>query len=362
MLRLSTDPTIRDAQETAEDASILKRYKIMHLIGTGNYARVYKAIFTPNNKELAIKSINLAKTSDSYKQKFLPRELSILKRLNHVNVCKIYEIIQVTDRIFIVMQYCSRGTIADLLQKNQGPFNESVTRYLFAPTVEALVYLHSLDIAHRDIKIENILLDQDYVPKLTDFSYSCFLSDARSQGAPNQAEQSNKTLSRLLKSSPLHPQKLRNQQQPQVQPVQQQAQPQIQQQQQPQQQQQQSQQQRRDHSIRLNDTFCGTLPYLSPEMIRKSPYDPRKTDTWSLGVCLYVLLNDRLPFPFNDIKDMVRRQLTRDFKFRANVDVSISCHDLVERLLEPDFGKRATSLEASRHCWVSGPRERPCQR
>lgn len=312
------EQALKDSQETAEDASFLKRYRVNHLIGTGNYARVYKGTFLGNNKELAIKSINLTRTSENYRQKFLPRELSILKRVNHVNICKIYEIIQVADRIFIIMQFCQRGTIADLLQRNQGPLGESVARYLFAPTVDALVYLHSLEIAHRDLKMENILLDNDYVPKVTDFSYSCWLSEP---GTHSPLDRTNKTLT--LKSFTKHH---RTKQQ---------------------------------LSMRLNDTFCGTLPYLSPEMIRQFPYDPKKTDTWSLGVCLYVMLNDRLPFPFNDIKLMVKRQLTRDFKFRSSVEASDTCRDLVARLLDPDFSRRVSSVEASQHDWMSGPRERP---
>jgi serine kinase len=320
------ESAVKDTQETAEDASNLRRYKIFHLVGTGNYARVYKGQFLANNKEVAIKTINLSKTSENYRQKFLPRELSILRRINHVNICKIYEISQVGDRIFIVMQYCPRGTIADLLQRNQGPLGESTVRFLFAPTVDAVVYLHSLDIAHRDVKIENILLDHEYTPKLTDFSYSCWLNDQHGSLSPYERNwttaKSNIGLTGQLKTQS------RNSRQIQL-------------------------------SMRLNSTFCGTLPYLSPEMIRQYPYDPKKTDVWSLGICLYVMLNDRLPFPFNDVKLMVKRQLTRDFKFRSSVDVSDACRDLTNQLLDPDFARRITSLEASKHCWMNGPRERP---
>lgn len=309
------DP-VKDAQETAEDAVVLKRYKIISLVGTGNYARVYKALaLAQNSKEVAVKAINLNKTSDNYKQKFLPRELNILRKINHVNICKIYEIIQISDRIFIVMQFCAKGTIADLLQKN-GPLSEPLTRHLFVPTVDAIVYLHSLDLAHRDIKVENILLDHEYSPKLTDFSYSVYTGDrannkdnlrttTKALGNNNNNKQTNLT------------------------------------------------------RIQLNETFCGTLPYLSPEMIRQFPYDSKKTDVWSLGICFYVMLNDRLPFPFNDIKLMVKKQLTKDYKFKANIDVSEHCREFISLLLEPDFTKRPSILEASRHPWMNGPRERP---
>lgn len=320
------DP-VKDAQETAEDAMVLKRYRILGLVGTGNYARVYKATVPPNSKEVAVKAINLNRTSDNYKQKFLPRELTILRKISHVNICKVYEIIQIADRIFIVMQFCNKGTIADLLQKN-GPFSEALTRHLFVPTIDAIVYLHNIEIAHRDIKVENILLDHEYVPKLTDFSYSVSQSDkCNTSSSNNPSSRSAKTSKNQVVAT------MRQQQQLLLQQM--------------------------GSRVRLNDTFCGTLPYLSPEMIRQFPYDCKKTDMWSLGVCFFVMLNDRLPFPFNDIRSMIKKQLAKDYKFKANIDISEQCKDLMSQLLEPDFMRRIGGLEASRHPWMAGARERP---
>lgn len=305
------DPS-KDIQETNEDAAFIKRFRISSLIGTGNYARVYKAT-SSQGRELAIKAINLSKTSENYRTKFLPRELTILRRISHANICKTQEIIQVADRIFIVMQYCPHGTIADLLHK-LGPLSEPVARDLFIQTVDAVVYMHSIDLAHRDLKVENILLDQDFCPKLTDFSYSIDVREKHnSLSRKSHKSGSLKQLKNVKSRSP----------------------------------------------IKLSDTFCGTLPYLSPEMIRQTPYDSKKTDVWSLGVCLYVTLNDRLPFPFNDIRLMVKKQITRDYKFRAHGEFSDQLRDIISLMLEPDFPKRLTSQEVSRHVWMSGPREKP---
>lgn len=302
----------KDVQETNDDANMLKRFKILALIGTGNYARVYKAL-SIHGKELAVKAINLSKTSENYRTKFLPRELTILKKINHINICKTHEIIQVADRIFIVMQYCPRGTIADLLH-NLGPLSEPVARNLFAQTVDAIVYMHSIEMAHRDLKVENILLDQDFCPKLTDFSYSVHLATRQNSiGKNSHGSSSLKQVKNLPIRSP----------------------------------------------IKLSETFCGTLPYLSPEMIRQNPYDSKKTDVWSLGVCLYVMLNDRLPFPFNDIRLMVKKQLAKDYKFKTHNRFSDQLKDLLGLMLEPEVVKRLTSYEVSRHQWMSGPREKP---
>lgn len=305
------DPS-KDIQETNEDAAFLKRFRILGLIGTGNYARVYKAI-SSQGRELAIKAINLSKTSENYRTKFLPRELTILKRISHVNICKTHEIMQVADRIFIVMQFCSHGTIADLLHK-LGPLSEPVARDIFVQTVDAITYMHSIDLAHRDLKVENILLDQDFCPKLTDFSYSVYICEKQSSlSKKSHKSNSSKQLKNVQSRSP----------------------------------------------IKLSETFCGTLPYLSPEMIRQTPYDSKKTDVWSLGVCLYVTLNDRLPFPFNDIRLMVKKQMTRDYKFKAHSEFSDQLKDLISLMLEPEFSKRLTSQEVRGHVWMNGPREKP---
>lgn len=306
----------KDAQETSEDAQLLRRFRIVQLIGTGNYARVYKAL-SSQNKEYAVKTINLSKTTDNYKQKFLPRELNIMRKLSHANIVKLHEIMQIADRVFIIMQFCHKGTVADLLQR-AGPLSEPVARHFFAGMVDAVLYMHSNEIAHRDLKLENVLLDQEYNPKITDFSYSVSTFDKSTN--PRVARDNLNKLYPAKNNNPAP----------------------------------------RHSSLRLNDTFCGTLPYLSPEMMRQYPYDSKKSDVWSLGVCLFVMLNDRLPFPFNDIKVMVRKQLTRDYKFKASVDFSEPLKEIIAQMLEPDYLKRLNITQVSRHTWLAnGPRERP---
>lgn len=341
----------KDTQETADDAAYLPRFKIINLVGIGNYARVYRAI-TASGKEIAVKAINLSKTSENYRFKFLPRELNILRKIRHVNVCKIHEILHIADRIFILMQFCHKGTIADLLHK-VGPLNESVARNLFAQTVDAVAYLHSVSIAHRDLKVENVLLDSEYCPKLTDFSYSTscppneklikrspakpYTPRASSHNLNNNNYNSNYNISNQVSRSN-SPSRISNyllkQQKSAV------CSP-------------------RASPFKLNDTFCGTLPYLSPEMIRQIPYDAKKNDIWSLGICLYVMLNDKLPFPFDDVKTMIKKQLSRDYKFKPNLEISDQVRDLISLMLEPDYLKRPDATDVARHQWMNGPRERP---
>lgn len=350
----SHQEAMRDAQETAIDAEVLKRYRIIALIGTGNYGRVYKAL-TNSNKELAVKAINFNKISDHYRQKFLPRELTILKRLSHPNICKIYEIIQINERVFIVMQFCSRGTIADLLQK-LGPLSEPICRSIFIPTTDAVVYLHNLELAHRDLKVENILLDSEFNPKLTDFSYAIDTSLNDKEHKKNQLVNHHNTSTYYDSSLPGNK---TNHDKPKTKSIENQTNKLTRAKVKQQDGKLVRTHDSKSHSLKLNDTFCGTLPYLSPEVISQRSYDAKKTDCWALGICLYVMLNDRLPFPFDDIKQMVTKQMHRDYKFRTSIKVGESARDLISQLLEPEFIKRFKSIDVLNHCWSLGPRQKP---
>ncbi|RWS15380.1 testis-specific serine/threonine-protein kinase 1-like isoform X3 [Dinothrombium tinctorium] len=272
-----------------------KNYKIIDKLGEGNYAKVFR-VRSLENRDLAVKIIDLAKTSKNYRLKFFPREVEVLQKLRHKNITAIYEIFTAHTMVFIFMEYCSNGTAADLLKQFK-ELPDWICKPFFTQLVEALHYMHSLNIAHRDIKLENILLDRQTNPKLTDFSYSLYVE---------KDGQGNTILSK---------------------------------------------------------TFCGSLPYIPPEILLEKPYDPKAADIWSLGVCLYILLNNTLPFKFDDIQNMIRCQLNREYKFKARVENSISdkCKDLLKKMLEPDFKQRITTIGIMLHPWLSSRDERPQQ-
>lgn len=92
----------------------------------------------------------------------------------------------------------------------------------------------------------------------------------------------------------------------------------------------------------LSDTYCGSLSYAAPEILRGSPYSPKIADIWSLGVILYIILNKSMPFDDTDIKRLYEQQTSRKWKFRSKVTDTLSeqVKKLVPRLLEPDVTKR----------------------
>ena len=116
--------------------------------------------------------MNLDKMSKKYKQKFLPRELAALIEIRHENIIRVYDIFRSNRKIYVFMEFASNGDIAKHLKKN-GPMTEEKAREWFMQISNALNYLHEeMYTAHRDIKIDNILLNDNYVAKLTDFGFA----------------------------------------------------------------------------------------------------------------------------------------------------------------------------------------------
>lgn len=149
-------------------------------------------------------------------------------------------------------------------------------------------YIHNNNVAHRDIKSENILLDRYFNVKLTDFGF------CREVGK----DKAGKAI--------------------------------------------------------LSKTYCGSAAYVAPEVLQSTPYDPKQSDIWSLGVVLFVMVNNALPFDDSDLARMVQRQLARQWHFSSKVVEKLSSElkDLIRSMLEPDPLKRPNLARIMKHPWL----------
>jgi serine kinase len=263
-----------------------REHQLIDSIGSGNYAEVYKAFCSEKQRYVAVKVIDLKKANENYRVNFLPREIDILRRLKHPGIIKIYEISQTANKIFIIMEFAANGTIADWL-RDKGSFSEETAWEMCTRILESLHYLHSMGIAHRDLKLENILITEKRYPKLSDFSYAIIV----------------------------------------------------------------------DEKNLLSQTFCGSLPYFSPEIMQRKPYNPLISDVWSLGVCFYVMLNDGLPFKINDERAMLNSQLASNWDFKKRVEAKLSpkVKAMVRKMLDPDTSRRATTQSLMKDQWITTP-------
>jgi len=105
------------------------------------------------------------------------REISILKQVNHPNIVLLYEIIETSEELFLIMEYTPGGELFDYIV-NKAVLDEHETRSLFRQIISGIEYLHKLKISHRDLKPENMLLDADKNIKIVDFGLSNSYKDS----------------------------------------------------------------------------------------------------------------------------------------------------------------------------------------
>jgi len=92
--------------------------------------------------------------------KALRTEISIMKKLDHPNIIKLYDVIEDDAKIMLAMEYLSGGCLRNYLKKRaHKKVSEEETKIYFGQIIQAVKYLHSNNIYHRDLKLENILLD-----------------------------------------------------------------------------------------------------------------------------------------------------------------------------------------------------------
>eukprot|EP01095_Lingulamoeba_sp_RSL-Kostka_P002280 TRINITY_DN1312_c3_g1_i3.p1 TRINITY_DN1312_c3_g1~~TRINITY_DN1312_c3_g1_i3.p1 ORF type:complete len:558 (-),score=155.78 TRINITY_DN1312_c3_g1_i3:65-1738(-) len=172
---------------------VINNYIIIKTLGKGSYAKVKLCINSKDNEFYAIKILDKSKLGRRRLGNPCPlqdvvREIAIMKKLDHANIVKLYEVINDSnhDRLYMVMEYIEGGPIINGIGDN---VDEATARKYFRDMIAGLEYLHNQKIIHRDIKPENLLLTKDGKVKITDFGVShVFFNDddtlSQSAGSP----------------------------------------------------------------------------------------------------------------------------------------------------------------------------------
>ncbi|XP_050376535.1 serine/threonine-protein kinase SAPK2-like [Argentina anserina] len=147
----------------------MERYEIVKDIGAGNFgvARLVRDKWT---RELyAVKFIERSQKIDEHVQ----REIMNHRSLKHPNIVQFKEVLLTPTHLAIVMEYASGGELFERIC-NAGRFSENEARFFFQQLISGVSYCHSMQICHRDLKLENTLLDGSTAPrvKICDFGYS----------------------------------------------------------------------------------------------------------------------------------------------------------------------------------------------
>ena len=144
---------------------IVGNYTLQRPIGEGTFGKVRLGLHRLTNTRVAIKQIPKAHSAS------LTREIHHHRRLHHPNVMQLYEVIATEQFIWMVSEICAGGELYDYLVENQ-VLAEPEARRIFGQLCLAVAYVHSKGIVHRDLKLENILLDERCNVKLGDFGFT----------------------------------------------------------------------------------------------------------------------------------------------------------------------------------------------
>lgn len=194
--------------------------------------------------------------------------------------------------IKLIPRYADNGDLLDFIKRN-GVVPEQQSKLWFRQMASGLQYLHNKNIAHRDLKCENILLSRRFNVKLADFGFARFCVDAEGRRV-------------------------------------------------------------------LSQTYCGSAAYAAPEVVNGTPYNPKLSDVWSLGIILFIMLNASMPFDDSNLRKLLKDQMTRNWVFRSRVrdTISSAAKSIVRHILEPDITLRLTLDRVIQHEWVRARKDR----
>lgn len=162
--------------------SLQKSYTIVRKIGKGTYGLVYKVVHKITGQIRALKVIkkdNIWIRDDG--EDFL-KEIEILKKVDHINIAKIYEYFEDELNYFIVSEYVPEGALFDSIQKVTN-IDEHFVRKIMKQLLSAVTYLHKMHITHHDLKPDNILIskimENGLEIKIVDYGIPCFIKKSK---------------------------------------------------------------------------------------------------------------------------------------------------------------------------------------
>jgi serine/threonine protein kinase len=143
------------------------------VLGEGAFAIVRTAIHTVTEKHVAIKTYNKLQIIDKDIIKAIHREADLMKKIDSPYVVKFIEMIENTRNIHVVMEYAGRHSLKDYLATKEGEkLKISELRQLLYNILLGLQAIHSIGIIHRDLKIENVVMNSIDTPKIVDFGFA----------------------------------------------------------------------------------------------------------------------------------------------------------------------------------------------
>ena len=302
-------------------------YEELEELGSGFYGVVKKVRLIKNPEIIRAMKIIPEENILQGEGASLIDEIEILKNLQHPNIMKVYESFVDNHNYYIISELCDQGHLLSKLEK-LGKMDQIVVKFLMDQIFNAVAYLHSKNILHGDLKLENVLLytaSKRGGRRFTSINMD-FNEDESLTEDINKNYREKKTSSKSLK----YIKDMMN------------------------------------YEVKLIDFGCskyfvqknkkrklkgiiGTSIYCSPEVV-DNLYDER-CDEWSCGVLMYILLCGEAPFTGDTEEEIFEKVKKCEYNFSnpAFKKVSKNCKDLIRRLLEPKKQYRIKARDALRH-------------
>ncbi|KAG8753546.1 hypothetical protein FRC12_011500 [Ceratobasidium sp. 428] len=146
-------------------------YLLLQTLGEGEFGKVKLGLHATWGEEVAVKLIRRGNVENALRMSKVEREIEVLRTINHPNIVRLYDVIETDKYIGIVLEYASGGELFDHILAHRF-LRERDACKLFAQLISGVSYIHQKKIVHRDLKLENLLLDRNRNVIITDFGFA----------------------------------------------------------------------------------------------------------------------------------------------------------------------------------------------
>ncbi|KAG7995660.1 hypothetical protein I3843_01G121200 [Carya illinoinensis] len=168
-------------KEAEREGMRLGKYELGRTLGEGNFGKVKLAKNIETGQSFAVKILEKTKIINLKITDQIKREIATLKLLKHPNVVRLHEVLASKTKIYMVLEYVTGGELFDRIA-SKGRLKENVGRKVFQQLIDAVSYCHTKGVFHRDLKLENVLIDARGSIKISDFGLSALPQHLRGDG------------------------------------------------------------------------------------------------------------------------------------------------------------------------------------